>query len=70
MIRYSEFPNMLYNVRYEIAMSEMMDNNMGELEYYIIGEFAKEDHDDTGIIDVQHCQEALKRCKKLNLTTF
>ena len=61
---------MLYNVRYEIAMSEMMDSNMGDLEYYIIGEFAKEDKNDSGEIDVQQAQEALKRCKKLNLTPF
>jgi hypothetical protein len=39
---------MLYNVRYEIAMSEMMDSNMGDLEYHIRGEFAKEDNDNTG----------------------
>lgn len=56
MIKYSDFPDMLYNVRYEIAMSEMMDNNMNDLEMYINGEFAKYDHDDTGIIDVQDCQ--------------
>ena len=35
MIKYSEFPDMLYNVRYEIAVSEMMESNMSELEYYI-----------------------------------
>lgn len=28
MIKYSEFPDMLYNVRFEIAMSEMMEYNI------------------------------------------
>ena len=70
MINYSEFPDMLYNVRYEIAVSEMMESNMSDLESHIIKEFAMEDTDDTGIISVQQCGEALRRCKKLNLTPF
>lgn len=59
MIKFSEFPDMLYNVRYEIAMSEMMESNPGDIGYNIRKEFAKEDKDDTGIITVQKCQEAL-----------
>lgn len=35
-IRYSEFPDMLYSVRYEIAISEMMDYNMDQAEEHII----------------------------------
>ena len=52
MIKYSEFPDMLYNVRYEIAVSEMMESNMSDLEIHINKEFAMEDQDDTGIITV------------------
>jgi hypothetical protein len=40
-IKYSEFPDMLYNVRYEIASSEMMEQNMGGLEMLIRREFAR-----------------------------
>lgn len=61
---------MLFNVRYEIAMSEMMESNMDDLEHYIRMEFAKEDKDDTKTISVQAAGDALKRCKKLNLTPF
>ena len=43
---------MLYNVRYEIAVSEMMENNMSDLEIHIIKEFMHEDTDDTGEITV------------------
>ena len=48
MIKYSEFPDMLYNVRYEVAVSEMMENNMGTMEVFIRSEMAREDKDDTG----------------------
>lgn len=46
MIKYAEFPDMLYNVRYEIAVSEMMESRMTELEAKIRNEFMKEDKDD------------------------
>ena len=41
---------MLYNVRYEIAVSEMMDYNMNDIAMYICQEFEKEDTDNTGFI--------------------
>ena len=69
-VKYAEFPEMLYNVRYEIAVSEMMESNMSDLEMYINQEMAMEDKDDTGVISIQQCGEALRRCKKLNLTPF
>ena len=46
MIKYAEFPDMLYNVRYEIAVSEMMESRMSDLEAKIRSEFIKEDKDD------------------------
>ena len=51
-IKYSEFPDMLYNVRYEIASSEMMEQKMSSLELLIRGEFAREDVDDHGDITI------------------
>lgn len=42
---------MLYNVRYEIAVSEMMDYNMDDLAAFICEEFQKEeDADNAGFI--------------------
>lgn len=52
MIKYSEFPDMLYNVRYEIAMSEMMEYNMNDIGYVLRQEFSREDKDDTKMITV------------------
>lgn len=46
-IKYSHFPDMLYNVRYEIAMSEMMEHNIDNLAYDLRKDFAKYDKDDT-----------------------
>jgi hypothetical protein len=69
-IKYSEFPDMLYNVRYEIAVSEMMESNMGEIESKIVREFLHEDTDDTGEISILQAEKALNRCKSLNLTPF
>ena len=43
---------MLYNVRYEIASSEMMEQNMDHIQALINREFAKEDTDDTGEITI------------------
>lgn len=42
-IPYAELPEMLYNVRYEIASSEMMESRMGDIELNIRKEFAHED---------------------------
>ena len=70
MIKYKDFPDMLYNVRYEIAVSEMMESRMGELEAKIRCEFAEEDKDDNLEITVKQCEAALQRCKFVNLTPF
>jgi len=35
MIEYAKFPDYLYEVRYEIAVSKMMESRMGELEMKI-----------------------------------
>jgi len=70
MVKYSQFPDMLYNVRFEIAMSEMMEYNIDNMGYEILGEFRKEDPQGTRQISVNACQQALQRCKKVNLTPF
>ena len=61
---------MLYNVRYEIAVSEMMESNMSKLEGAILMEFTKEDKEDTGEITVLQAEAAFNRCKALSLTPF
>jgi len=44
---------MLYNVRYEIAVSEMMESRMNELEAKISMEFSRDDTDNSGEISVR-----------------
>jgi len=43
---------MLFNVRYEIAVSEMMENKMDDIEMNIRREFAKYDTNDSGVISI------------------
>jgi len=45
---------MLFNVRYEIAVSEMMESDIGEgsLALTIRKEFAKLDHNDDGVLTI------------------
>mmetsp|Transcript_11577 Transcript_11577/g.17495 ORF Transcript_11577/g.17495 Transcript_11577/m.17495 type:complete len:345 (-) Transcript_11577:439-1473(-) len=70
VIEYKQFPDMLYNVRYEIAVSEMMENNLSKLEIAILKEFQSYDKDDSQEISIQDCEAALQRCKQVNLTPF
>lgn len=70
MIKYSEFPDMLYNVRYEIAVSEMMESRMSDLQKQIHKQFAMVDKEDTKTITVKECEMALQQCKFVNLTPF
>ena len=62
-IKYAEFPDMLYNVRYEIASSEIMEQNMNDLESLIRREFARQDKNGTGEISIRECEDALSSCK-------
>ena len=52
-IKSSDFPYLLYKVRYEIAQSEMMDSQIDELEALILKEFIQEDHHHFGVINVR-----------------
>lgn len=69
-INYSEFPDMLYNVRFEIAMSEMMESNINDFHYNLRQNLLQFDVLKIGKITAQECQEALRVCKKLNVTPF
>lgn len=61
---------MLYNVRYEIASSEMMEQNLDVLQSLIYQEFKKNDPYATGEIQIRQAEDALSKCKQLNLTSF
>lgn len=61
---------MLYNVRYEIASSEIMSNNLSHLEEEILREFMLLDKEQVGEISLRDCEVALSKCKKLSITPF
>lgn len=69
-INYKELPEMLYNVRYEIASSELMETNLGDLPAEIMRQFKEADTNGNGMITIDTAELAMCRCKLLNLTPF
>lgn len=67
-----EFASMLYNVRYEIACSELMETGISELEEELISIFRKYECDKNhpGKISIKDGEKALQSCKLLSLTPF
>lgn len=59
-INYFEFPDMLYNVRYEISMSEMMEYNIDNVAYDLRSEFARYDKNNSKTITIHECQVVLQ----------
>ena len=49
---YKDFPHLLFEVRFELARSRLMDTNIDKLQEHLIHEFAAVDHDQTGLITI------------------
>ena len=60
-INYLEFPNMLYNVRYEIACSELMETGICEIEADLVRLFRKyeDSFNSPGKISIADAEKAL-----------
>ena len=70
-IVYSQFPEMIYQVRFDIAMSELMETEISELEKELVHVFRQREHADSpGQISISQTEDALRNCKLLNLTPF
>lgn len=71
-INYMDFSSMLYNVRYEISCSELMETGISELEAELVSIFRKYECKEThpGKISIADCEKALQHCKLLSLTPF
>lgn len=52
-IKITDFNEMLFNVRFEIFISEMMETNINDLEAHILKEFLAEDLEKTGQITIK-----------------
>ena len=67
-----EFSSMLYNVRYDIACSELMETGICEIEEELVSIFRKYECDQNhpGKISISDGEKALQSCKLLSLTPF
>jgi Ca2+-binding EF-hand superfamily protein len=67
---YVKFPDVIFDVRFELVKSRLLDTNMGVLAEHFITEFKKFDEKDTEKISVTDLKSVLLKSKKINLTPF
>ena len=67
---YGKFDVMLYDVRFELAKSRVMDTNIDKLQEHLVEMFQIVDVEHSGKITIQQAQEVLLISKKVNLTPF
>lgn len=60
---------MLFDVRYELAKSRIMDTNLENLQEHLIDIFSAFDNG-SGLISIYDIKDALNNSKKLTLTPF
>ncbi len=66
--QYVEFGQYLFEVRYELARSRLMDTNLDKLSDYLVHEFATHDLKKTGVITITQSKNALFSSKHTTLT--
>lgn len=69
-IDYKTFADDLYDCRYELARSRIMDINISSIEETILDVCHEIDTDKTGLVRIQNLQQVLVQNKKLVLTPF
>ncbi|CDW82161.1 radial spoke protein 7 [Stylonychia lemnae] len=67
---YKLFQQTLFDVRFELAKSRIMDTNIDKLQEHLNIVFSRYDPEQTGQINILQIQEALLKSKKVNLTPF
>ena len=67
---YKTFDTVLFDVRFELAKSRIMDTNIDKLQDHLNEIFATYDKDNTELISIMDIKDALLKSKKTNLTPF
>lgn len=67
---YKTFDTLLYDVRFELARSRLMDTNIEALCPHLISLFAENDYENTGLITINDARYVLLNSKKTILTPF
>ena len=65
---YSEFNELLFDVRFELAKSRVMDTNLDKMKDHLKEEFSVFDSDNSGKIPILKIQDVLMKSKKTTLT--
>ncbi len=67
---YKLFDETLFEVRFELAKSRIMDTNIKMLQVHLNDLFHEYDPERTGLVTILQVQEVLLKSKKVNLTPF
>lgn len=67
---YKKFEEVLFDVRFELAKSRIMDTNLDKLDDHLLYCFSQFDTEKTGKISMLNAQESLLKSKKTTLTPF
>jgi Ca2+-binding EF-hand superfamily protein len=67
-VDYKDFREMLYNARFEIAKSRIMDTNIDVLDKHLLDLFKKADKDDNGELHIDEIKHIMLHSKFVQLT--
>lgn len=67
---YEQFPEKLYDVRFELAKSRLMDTSLDKISDHLVQLLEQYDPEGNGKIHLLQVQEGLGKSKKLTLTPF
>jgi Ca2+-binding EF-hand superfamily protein len=70
VFEYKNFEQLLFDVRYELAKSRLMDTGLDKLTEHLIQEFSRYDTAQVGTITITEVKKALFNSKQSNLTPF
>ena len=70
MFDYKLFEHLLFETRFELARSRLMDTNLNKMSNHLVEEFTAFDSKGTGLITITEIRKALFNSKKANLTPF
>lgn len=67
---YKNFGKELFEIRYEIARSRLLETNLTNIGEEILEKCKQIDSKNTGLVQIGSLREVLNHCKKINLSPF
>jgi hypothetical protein len=69
-LEYIKFKDVLFDVRFELVKSRLLDTNLSEISNHVLEECKRIDKADTGKINIEDLKLVFYRSKKISLTPF